>query len=86
MVEILDGEVTIKLVKCTFDFRSGYVRRERPVLRSQHIQFAAKAIIQECTFIEAVGVINTGGAYGMSPPAEIINCDFCSVNALCVSG
>lgn len=76
----LDGEVTIKFVKCTFDFTNTYAPHKGAY--NQITTVSAKPIIQECTFIDALGVINTGGSYGMSPPAEIINCDFSSVNGL----
>ena len=76
----LDGEVTIKFVKCTFDFTNTYAPHKNSYTHIRTV--SAKVIIQECTFIDAVGVIETGGAYGVSPPAEIINCDFSSVNTL----
>jgi hypothetical protein len=76
----LDAGVVIKFVKCTFDFTHTYGPHKgyynRLTLTS------AGVVLEECNFIDAAGIIATGGSYGLSPSAEIRNCDLSSINGL----
>lgn len=76
----LDAEVLIKLVKCTFDFTNTYAPHKGGYNRLTLT--SASALIQECSFIDAAGIVATGGSYGLSPRAKICNCDFSSINGL----